>query len=550
MKLDPNLNVWFTGFMATGKSRVGSIVADRLGRQFVDTDKLIEEQQGRSVFEIITNEGEPAFRIIELECIRKLSEQKDLVISLGGGSLTIAEVPKLIHESGLLVRLWARPDVLSERIARKNTRPLLAGLEPEARLAKINEMLDAREHYYALADFSIESTDAHPVEHVSERVIAGLRVWSRRAVQVTTSAGESYPILIGSRWFADFDALLEGLRLAPSHDFLVVTDSNVKSAQHRNLSRIASLASQSQVFIFPPGETQKSLQILNRLYTFMLRRGFGRKTCLLQFGGGVVGDMAGFGAATYQRGIPFIQVPTTLLSMVDSSVGGKVAVNHPEGKNMIGAFYQPRAVAIDLDVLETLPRDEYLAGLAEVVKYGIIYDAEFFAFLETNAEAILRRDQIALASIIRRSCEIKAIVVGQDEKETGIRAILNYGHTFGHAIEKITEYEAFTHGLAVGLGMRVAGRLSTLTGRWAQSDEDRQNALLDLLGIPKYFAVDPKLAWDAMSIDKKVEKSKRVYILPTKIGAVEKAVNVDEALVHKAWQAIQPPTNNSPEQPS
>ena len=208
---------------------------------------------------------------------------------------------------------------------------------------------------------------------------------------------------------------------------------------------------------------------------------------------------------------------------------------------MIGAFYQPRAVAIDVDVLETLPRDEFLAGLAEVVKYGIIYDADFFAFLEANVEAILKRDPEALTAIIRRSCEIKAIVVGQDEKELGLRAILNYGHTFGHAIEKVTNYEQFSHGLAIGLGMRVAGRLSTLTKRWHRSEEERQNALLDQLGIPQFFAIDSQEAWKAMGVDKKVEKSKRVYILPSKIGEVEKATDVEEALVHQAWQAIQPP---------
>lgn len=540
MRLDPKTNVWFTGFMATGKSRVGSLVAERLGRTFIDTDRLIEERQGRSIADIFSQEGEAGFRIIERETIRELSAREDLVISLGGGSLTIPEAPGIIHGSGLLVRLWARPEVLSERVSRKNNRPLLANLDPAARLAKIQELLEAREKYYALADFSIESTDSHPVEHVAERVVAGLRVWARRAVEVKPHGGDAYPILIGHDWLADFDALLEGLRLSPSHDFLLVTDSNIKNAQQRNLQRISGFAGQCPIFTFPPGETQKSLQVLNRLYTFMLRRGFSRKTCLLQFGGGVVGDMAGFGAATYQRGIPFIQIPTTLLSMVDSSVGGKVAVNHPEGKNMIGAFYQPRAVVIDLSVLETLPRDEFLAGLAEIVKHGVIYDEAYFAFMEQNVDGILRRDPAIMTQLIRRSCEIKASVVSQDEKETGIRAILNYGHTFGHAIEKITDYSRFSHGLTVALGMRVAGRLATLMGRWSSEEEARQNNLLDKLGLPKEFAVDPKEAWQAMGVDKKVEKAKRVYILPSRIGCAEKVSNAPEAMVQQAWDAIRP----------
>ncbi|HSQ43306.1 MAG TPA: 3-dehydroquinate synthase, partial [Fibrobacteraceae bacterium] len=430
---------------------------------------------------------------------------------------------------------------LCERIGRKNTRPLLAGLEPGARLDKICKMLEARETLYALADFSVESTDAHPVEHVVERTLACLRLWARKAVEVQTKAGDRYPIFIGHHWLDEFDALLEGLRLSPGHDFLVVTDANLKARQPQNLRRVSSMSGQCPIFIFPPGEHHKTLNDLNRLYTFMLRRNFSRKTCLLQFGGGVVGDMAGFGAATYQRGIPFIQIPTTLLAMVDSSVGGKVAVNHIEGKNMIGAFHQPRAVAIDLAVLETLPKNEFLAGLAETVKHGVIYDADFFAFLEQNAEAILRRDPDILIKMIRRNCEIKAEVVGQDERETGLRAILNYGHTFGHAIEKLTHYSHFTHGLAVGLGMRVAAHLSTLTGRWTPNEELRQNVLLDRLGIPSHFTVDPQEAWKAMAVDKKVQKAKRVYVLPLRIGAVERTSDVPEEKVHQAWEAIQQP---------
>lgn len=525
--------------MATGKSRVGSIVASRLGRRFVDTDKLIEERIGQSVSDFFAQQGEAAFRALELSVVKELALEKGLVISLGGGSLTIPEVPSIVKNSGLLVRLWASPKVLSERIGRKHSRPLLANLEPAERLAKIEEMLELREAFYSHADFSIESTDSSSVEHVAERVLAGLRVWNKRAVEVKTSAGERYPIFIGRSWLNDLDAILEGLRLSPGNAFLTVTDANVRARQSHNLRTITDLAGNSQVFTFPPGESQKSLQILNRLYTFMLRRNFSRKTCLLQFGGGVVGDMAGFGAATYQRGIPFVQIPTTLLSMVDSSVGGKVAVNHPEGKNMIGAFYQPKAVVIDLSVLETLPKTEFQAGLAEIVKYGVIYDAAFFEYLESHVDAILKKDPQVLAYIIRRSCEIKAIIVGMDEKETGIRAILNYGHTFGHAIEKLTNYETFTHGIAVGLGMRVAGRLSTLLGRWSAIDENRQNALLDQLGIPSRFVVNPKEAWDAMGVDKKVEKSKRVYILPKCIGIVEKFADAPEDLVHQAWSAIQ-----------
>ncbi|HLP41780.1 MAG TPA: 3-dehydroquinate synthase family protein, partial [Fibrobacteria bacterium] len=250
----------------------------------------------------------------------------------------------------------------------------------------------------------------------------------------------------------------------------------------------------------------------------------------------------GFAASIFMRGVPFIQVPTTLLSMVDSSVGGKTGVNHPLGKNMVGAFYQPKAVAISLEALATLPQQEFLAGLAEVVKYGVIRDRDFFGYLEEKAAAILARDPATLRETVLRCCAIKADVVGQDERETaeGVRAILNYGHTFGHAYEVLGGYGTLPHGLAVALGMRSAARLAVLLGRLDRAEEARQNALLDRLGMPKVFPkrLDPERAWAAMGLDKKVDAGKRVYILPDRIGHVDPVKEVDKALVLEAIAAV------------
>ncbi|MCK9182338.1 MAG: 3-dehydroquinate synthase [Fibrobacteraceae bacterium] len=532
--------IYFTGFMASGKSRIGRAVSERLNRTFVDTDSVIVERAHKSISDIFASEGESAFRKMELDLIREISEDPSpKVVALGGGTLTQSQIVSLIRKTGIIIRLWAVPEVLNERIGRKNTRPLLAGLAPEDRLAKIKTMLAEREPRYALADFSVESSNDFTEEHVVSEVLRNLKFWESRAVFVEPSCGSHYPIFIGHNLIPRISSLLYGLRLAPSNSFLICTDTNVASAQGRNLALLKKEAGDSPVFKFHAGEIFKNLSSLNQLYTFMLRRHYSRKSCLLQLSGGVVGDMAGFAAATYQRGISFVQIPTTLLAMVDSSVGGKVAVNHPEGKNMIGAFYQPRAVVCDLDVLSTLPPVEFLAGLAEVVKYGVIYDEEFFLYLEANVQRILSRDSEVLAYIVRRSCEIKAEVVGIDEKEMGLRAILNYGHTFGHAIEKLNHYE-FSHGIGVSLGMRVAARLAALTGRITKEEELRQKALLDAFGFPQTVSVDVDKAWEAMGIDKKVEKNMRVYILPVKIGVVEKAASVDESLVRKAWEAVLP----------
>lgn len=284
----------------------------------------------------------------------------------------------------------------------------------------------------------------------------------------------------------------------------------------------------------PDGEAFKNLETLNTIYTFLLHKGVDRKSVIVALGGGVVGDISGYAAATYMRGIRFIQVPTTLLAQVDSSVGGKTAVNHPLGKNMIGAFYQPIAVNIDVDVLKTLPEREISAGLAEVIKYGMILDADFFAWCEKNVKKLRALDPEALSYAIHRSCELKAYVVGEDEKETGLRAILNLGHTFGHAIETALGYGTWLHGEAVGCGMVQAAELSALVLGLPPDEVERIRHLVTAIGCP---VAAPNLGiekWiELMKIDKKSEGGKIKFILLSRIGeAVIRTVpNDDLALV-------------------
>lgn len=536
----PKKNVFFTGFMATGKTRIGEATARSMGWQFIDTDKYIEAEQNRSISEIFEKEGEAYFRDLEFKAIQTLARKEYHIISLGGGALTQARVLQLIKREGILVRLWAPVEVISERIGRKDTRPLMRGLTDQERQAKIQAMLDEREPYYSQADLSIESRDDTTVDQLTRQLKSKISAWNYKAVEVKTSQG-NYPIFIGTNFFDLTHSIFQGLEL--DTDFLLVTDSNVARHQKHNLKKLVRQANGCRSFRFPAGEQFKNLQTLNRLYTFMLRKGYSRKTTLLQFSGGVIGDMAGYGAASYQRGIPFVQIPTTLLSMVDSSVGGKVAVNHSLGKNMIGAFYQPKAVLINLEVLNTLEPIEYLAGLAEVIKYGVIWDQDFFTYLEDHTEALKARDMTVLKTVVTRCCEIKAEVVSQDEREHGIRAILNYGHTFGHAIEKLTNYETFSHGIAVSLGMRVAGHLAAELGMWSHAENDRQTRLLDSLDFPKYFDVNVEQAWEAMGIDKKVEQGKRIYILPETMGKVSKVTNASIEQIEAAWKVIAKPSS-------
>jgi len=536
-------NIYFTGFMASGKTRIGKLLASHLKRHYVDSDAYIADRAKKSITEIFEQDGEAKFRELEKEAIREISKKKNVVVSLGGGAITQSENVHVIRDSGILICMRAEPEILCERIGRNNSRPLMAGLEPEERLEKINSMLADREKYYALADFRIDSNEGPPEERVLPQIMEALKLWEHLVARVELSSGACYPIFIGKNILKHVQVLLKKLKLFPQNEILVCTDSNIAKKQNDNLKMLRKKTGDSKSFVFPAGENSKQLEVLNRLWTFMLKNRYSRKSCLLQFSGGVVGDMAGFAAATYQRGISFVQIPTSLLAMVDSSVGGKVAINHTEGKNMIGAFYQPKAVMCDLAVLKTLPKEEFRAGLAEIVKYGIIYDAEFFQWLEKNANAIIEKDFAALKYIVKRSCEIKSAVVGEDEFELGLRAILNYGHTFGHAIEKITDYKKFSHGIAVGLGMRVAGRLSTITGRWSAEEENRQNELLTKFRIPKTLTqckveCQLKAVWNAMASDKKADKKTRFYILPLKIGVVEKTSAPTKEQVLEAFKAV------------
>ena len=277
--------------------------------------------------------------------------------------------------------------------------------------------------------------------------------------------------------------------------------------------------------LIPAGEVHKNLQSIEQLYDTALTNHLERSSTLVALGGGVIGDMTGFAAATWLRGINFVQVPTSLLAMVDASVGGKTGVNHPQGKNLIGAFYQPKLVLIDPNVLQTLPEREFRAGISEVIKYGVIWDAELFTQLEqaNDISSFENIDAALLSTILERSCKAKAEVVSQDEKETGLRAILNYGHTIGHAIESLTNYQEFVHGEAVALGMMAAGEIAIQMGLWKEAAGNRQNKLIAKAGLPTKVAskIKVKDVLETIKNDKKVKSGKVRFILPTEIGKVK-----------------------------
>ncbi|MBU1357362.1 MAG: 3-dehydroquinate synthase [Gammaproteobacteria bacterium] len=329
-----------------------------------------------------------------------------------------------------------------------------------------------------------------------------------------------YPIHIGAGLLNDpksFD------RVPAATSALIVSNTTVaplyaEALRHLLESRFRNV----RVLELPDGETHKDWSTLNLIFDSLLLHGCDRKTVLFALGGGVVGDMTGFAAASYMRGVPFVQVPTTLLAQVDSSVGGKTAINHPLGKNMIGAFYQPHLVLCDLTTLSTLPARELSAGLAEVIKYGPIYDLEFLDWIESHIDVLMKRDPAALAHAVKRSCEIKAEVVGQDERETGIRAILNFGHTFGHAIEAGMGYGEWLHGEAVGCGMVMAAHLSYRLGGIELEFVKRLTALIERAGLPVVApALGAERYFELMRIDKKSEGGDIRFIVLDKPGSAQ-----------------------------
>lgn len=345
----------------------------------------------------------------------------------------------------------------------------------------------------------------------------------------------SYPIYIGS-------GLLGDQKLLAPHcsgsEFMVVSNETVAPLYLDRL--LEQLPADTSVFTLNDGEQFKTWESLNQIFDQLLAEKHSRKTTLLALGGGVVGDITGFAAACYQRGVSFIQVPTTLLAQVDSSVGGKTAVNHPLGKNMIGAFHQPLAVIADTDVLRSLPPREFAAGMAEVIKYGLLADADFFSWLEQNAAAIFAYDESALQYAIKRSCEIKADIVARDETEQGVRALLNLGHTFGHAIETSMQYQGILHGEAVGIGMRLAVAMSVMEGSLTGNDQSRVEKLLSDCGLPLLPPIALKVEdiKSAMLLDKKVVAGSLRLVLLDSIGQASVREEFSTAVLDRALESV------------
>ncbi len=323
--------------------------------------------------------------------------------------------------------------------------------------------------------------------------------------------------------------------LIPDKKIVVITNPRINSLYGNILKDTLKSAGFDAYFVdIPDGEEYKTVETAVKIYDRLIEIKMERESPLIALGGGVIGDITGFVAATYLRGVPYIQVPTTLLAQVDSSIGGKTAVNHPKGKNLIGVFYQPKAVYIDIETLKTLPKEEILCGVSEIIKYGIIKDSDFFEFLEDNIERLINLDEDALIYSIKRACEIKADVVSRDEKESGLRAILNFGHTIGHAVESLTGYKKYKHGEAVAIGMVYASRLSLEKGLCSDEDYTRVVNLIEASGLPTAIhGLNADEIINSLYLDKKVKGEKIRFVLIKAIGSSGIYDDISHELIKK-----------------
>ncbi len=518
------------GLMGAGKTSIGRRLALRLGLPFRDADAEIEKAAGCTVADLFSRFGEAAFRDGERRVIKRLLTGPPLVLATGGGAFMDPDTRADIRAQGVSVWLRCSLQTLVRRTAGRSHRPLLAGGDPENILANL---MAQRHPIYAEADIVVQCGEDSP-ETTTTKVLDSLHRFAPPRHVPVRLAGGSYDVLVGTGLLARAGALLAPV--LPQKRAVIVSDETV-AALHMPalLSGLSETGFETRTVVVSPGESAKSLATYGHVSDALLEAGVERRTAVIALGGGVVGDLAGFAAATVLRGLPFVQIPTTLLAQVDSSVGGKTGINTAFGKNLLGAFYQPRMVLADTLTLATLPPRELRAGYAEIVKAGLIGDAGFFGWCETHGATLLEGDPASQAEAVERACGFKAGVVGDDEREEkpeNGRALLNLGHTFGHALEAEYGFSGeLLHGEAVSIGLALAFRLSQKLDFCAREDADRVRAHLLATGLPaeigalgRRFSVTRLMRH--MQHDKKMRDGALSFVLARGIGQAFTSRNV------------------------
>jgi shikimate kinase / 3-dehydroquinate synthase len=540
------------GMMGVGKSSIGRRLGARLGIPFVDADAEIEKAAGMSIADIFARHGEAAFRSGESRVIARLLDGGPQVLATGGGAVMNPDTRALIKEKGVSIWLSADFDLLMRRTSkRKAERPMLHTADP---VATLRALLAEREPIYAQADLTVQSREI-PHDAVVSEIIGALTTFlatpargrsmtapvrDQSAVVPVSLGARSYDIIIGRGIIGSLGTRIAALR--PGAKTFVVSDDNV--AGHTMAAAEAALARAGLAtnhMIVAPGEVSKSYRVFEKVCEAILKAQIERDDLIIALGGGVVGDLAGFAAAVVRRGLDYVQVPTTLLAQVDSSVGGKTAIDSNQGKNLIGAFHQPILVLADTALLDTLPQREFRAGYAELVKFGLLGDAAFFDWLDANWREIFAGNSpgsFAREHAVTVACRAKAAIVGRDERDTGERALLNLGHTFGHALEAGCGFsERLLHGEAIAVGMALAFDFSARQGLLPAAEAERVRRHLAAVGLPTRLSDIPgplpgvDRMMELIAQDKKVKRGMLTFILVRAIGSAFVETGVEERKV-------------------
>ena len=544
-------NLILTGFSGTGKSQVGLMIAQIWGWDFFDTDDEIALTAGKSIADIFEQDGEAHFRHLERQAVAVACNASRSVVSTGGGAIVDPDNFRTMAASGVVICLEATPETISRRLQNSNgesvdLRPLLNGPEP---IERIREIKARRQPYYDLAECTVH-TDELTLDDVAREVYERWQEMAKGATHegppsrlspafVIDAPSASCPVHVGWGLLDDLGRYLTGVGIrGPVY---VITDSKVFDLHNGQVQRAFEAAGiEAHIFTVPAGEASKSLAMAESIYGWLAERRCERGHAIIALGGGMIGDLAGFVAATFLRGVSVVQVPTSLAAMVDASIGGKTAVNLPVGKNLVGAFYQPRMVVADLDTLKTLPTRELASGWAEAIKHGLILDSSLFQVFEERVESLLKLEPAITSEVVRLSMAIKARVVEEDERETtGRRTLLNYGHTIGHGLEAATQYTELLHGEAVSVGMVGAGEIGHKMGLLSRDAVERYTRVLQRFGLPTSCpGVNPQSVLRAIELDKKAASKVISWVLLQEIGRATVRTDVDDELVQQTVQDL------------
>ena len=543
-------NIYLTGFSGTGKTTVGREVAARLGWGYTDVDDEIVALSGRNIHDIFREDGEAKFRGIEHDALMSATKVTGHVVATGGGVVVDERNRDLMNATGVIVCLEARADTIFQRISTSTqeagvVRPMLQGGNP---LQQIIDLKATRQVAYAHADWTIQTDTLNHAEVVDEVIHA----WTHLAKSPSDATDEpdlaatvrtsstSYPVFTNWGGLTHFGERVKNTLGRQPRSAYIITDTNVYPHARTVQNSLEASGIPSHVFFIESGESHKTLGTVQHIYQWLASQKAERDHTVIAVGGGVVGDVAGFVAGTYLRGLPLVQVPTTLVSMMDAGIGGKTGVDLPEGKNLVGLFKQPEFVLADVSTLSSLPERERNSGWAEAIKHGFILDEDLLTTFETEQQAISALNPEITADVIRRSMRIKAEVVSKDEKETlGVRILLNYGHTIGHAIEAVTNYRELLHGEAVAIGIMGAAYISNEMNMISDQDVERHRSLLSSYKLStSYPGMDIDAVRQAMLMDKKVVGGKIRWVLLNSIGNAVVVPTVSSQIVDRALRRL------------